>query len=44
MTRLAAGQQVTVSGRRMLVVRVETIDGITHVWVRRQMDEMAKAA
>lgn len=44
MRRLTAGQQITVSGRRMLVVRVETIDGITHVWVRRQVAEMAKAA
>lgn len=44
MTRLTAGQRVTVSGRRMLVVRVETIDGVAYVWVRRQAAEMAKAA
>lgn len=44
MTRLAPGQQVTVSGRRMLVVRVETIDGVPFFWVRRQTAEMAKAA
>lgn len=44
MTRLTPGQRVTVSGRRMLVVRVETIDGVPYFWVRRQADGMAKAA
>lgn len=44
MRRLVEGQQVMVSGRRMLVVRVETIDGVAYVWVRRQTAEMAKAA
>lgn len=44
MRRLVEGQTVTLSGRRMLVVRVETIDGVAYVWVRRQAAEMAKAA
>lgn len=44
MRRLVAGQTVTVGGRRMTVRRVETIDGVTYIWVHAQAVVLEKAA